>query len=823
MRTASRRLAVVLAIAALTAVFGPARAADLLTPSERSWLNAHANTIRYAPCPNYPPYDFVGPGGSHSGLVADQIAQIESLLGVRFQLVQAPSWDALLAAARTHEVDLISSVTPTPEREAYLSFTPPLFKVETVIIVSAATPRPANVEALNGLTIGAGKGYIITSLFRREHPQIRLREFADDEAGLQALALGEIDGVLTDLGTATWIIKQRQLNNLRLGSGVLYRIPNCLATRSDWPQLREILSKALAAIPDRQNQAMRDRWIGRLDRPPLTAMEYLRWGLPIIGPALSLLALTLFWSWSLRRQVGRRTRELAESERTYREIFTATSDALFVHEISGRPLDVNERACAMFGCTRETLLSLPADALSLGRPPYSQAEAVAWVQLAAAAGPQVFEWHSRRRNGELFWSEIALRACTISGQPRVIACVRDIEERKRTEAELRQSQERLRHAEKLDSIGHLAGGIAHDFNNQIGGIVGFAEILQARNQDPGAARFIDGILQTAWRAADLTRQLLAFARKGEFVAAPVNLHELIAEVVSLLSHSLDKRIVIEQELAAPNPIICGDPTQLQNALLNLAINARDAMPDGGRLRFATAREIISPESPAPDLPPGQYLMVTVSDTGIGMTPEVRRRLFEPFFTTKAPGKGTGLGLAALYGAIKSHHGAIRVESELGRGSTFKLLLPLDQTSSGAEPAAAPEPPAPPRLARILLIDDESVIRETTTATLCEAGHEVIAAKDGQHAIELYQTSWQTIDLIILDMIMPRLGGRETFFGLRQINPQANVIIASGYCTNDEIQAILSEGVRAFISKPFRRSKLLQTIAEVLEPATPPGA
>lgn len=501
---------------------------------------------------------------------------------------------------------------------------------------------------------------------------------------------------------------------------------------------------------------------------------------------------------------------LAEREGIYQAVFNATNDAMFVHQADGRIIDVNDRTCVLFGCDRALALVLDIERMSLGQPPYSSAEARARIQRAIVEGPQVFTWRSRRFDGSLFWSEVSLRACAIAGEQRVIASVRDISDRVRAE-------EAMRHADKMQAIGQLAGGVAHDFNNQLGGIMGYAEMLLRRLEDPDQRRFAERIVTCVRRSADLTGQLLAFARKGQYLSVPVDVHGIITETVDILSRSIDRRIRIELDLSARSAVVTGDPSQLQNALLNLGLNGRDAMPDGGVLRFATRERHIASGDLAhnglePESRAGSYLWLEVSDTGCGMDARVQEHLFEPFFTTKPPGMGTGMGLAAVYGTIRSHHGSIVVHSAVGSGSSFRVLLPLSEQACLTEPDERRS--AVPSL-RLLIVDDEPTIREFLSESLREDGHEVMVAPDGRAAAELYRTHWRAIDLVILDMVMPGMNGRDCFRAMRSVNPQVRVLLASGYSLDGEARTSLADGVRGFIQKPFNRQDLVRGIAAAM--------
>lgn len=392
---------------------------------------------------------------------------------------------------------------------------------------------------------------------------------------------------------------------------------------------------------------------------------------------------------------------------------------------------------------------------------------------------------------------------------RVITVIRDI-------TEMVRARERLHQSEKMEALGQLAGGIAHDFNNQLAAMLGYAELLGRRLEDGELRDYAATIARTASRSAELTRQLLTFARKGLVRTAPVDVHAVLREVVELLRRTIDKRIELELELSASCPTTLGDHGQLLNSFLNLALNARDAMPGGGVLHFSTDLVVIdelASDAFSPRLEPGGYLQVRVTDTGAGMTEETKRRLFEPFFTTKAVGKGTGMGLAAVYGTVVNHGGAIRVDSELGRGSSFSVLLPLSERPCEAPAESDTEVPSR-RGAHLLLADDEPAVLSMVAAALRHVGYRVTACKDGVEALEVYRKHWREIDLVILDWMMPELSGPETLAAMRQVNPQVRVILSSGVGAEMHSQAELS-GATEFIQKPFHLSELSARVVTVL--------
>ncbi|MGB5985659.1 MAG: ATP-binding protein [Desulfobacterales bacterium] len=380
-------------------------------------------------------------------------------------------------------------------------------------------------------------------------------------------------------------------------------------------------------------------------------------------------------------------------------------------------------------------------------------------------------------------------------------------------------EDQLMRVHKLDAIGQLAGGVAHDFNNMLAGILGAAEMLQLTTEnDPRAGRYVALIQDAAQKASNLTGKLLAIGRRGPRATQLLDGHEALRGATELLKRSIDRRITIHLKLDAAQTTLRGDMTQLQNLFINLGVNARDAMPHGGRITFSTQNVNLGPAycraSPF-KLKPGTYLQFTVRDTGSGMDQEVLAHLFEPFFTTKESGKGTGLGLAAVYSAVQDHHGSIYVYSEPGRGTVFHIYLPASAASPPSPKSDARVDQSVPGSGCILVIEDEAVIRDTAQAQLEALGYEVILAADGVEGLVAYQRHRNRIDAVVLDLIMPRMNGEECFRALKKINPDIKVLVASGFVREVDIRQLLDEGVRGFMQKPYRRAQLSKQLARIL--------
>ena len=383
--------------------------------------------------------------------------------------------------------------------------------------------------------------------------------------------------------------------------------------------------------------------------------------------------------------------------------------------------------------------------------------------------------------------------------------------------ERKQLEEQLRHAAKMEAIGQLAGGIAHDFNNLLTGILGYANALRLETEpETEVHKAALTIEKAAERAAELTGRLLGFARRGKHQLVPVDLHQTVHEVVALLGRTIDKNIRIVLDLDAEFALVLGDPAQLQQVFLNLAVNARDAMPEGGELLFRSTVDSPGPRRrpTAADDSTGRAIRIEVTDSGSGMPPDTLHRVFEPFFTTKRRGAGTGMGLAMVYGIVENHQGTIQVESKVGRGTTFSVELPLaTETHAQATTSALLKPVA--GSGRVLVIDDEKVVRTVAEAILCEMGYDVVCVASGAEGVEYYRRHAAQVDLVLLDMVMPEMGGRECFRRLRQIDPKVRALLSTGFGRNEKAQEILNDGVRGFVQKPYTVRELSQAVAKAI--------
>lgn len=509
-------------------------------------------------------------------------------------------------------------------------------------------------------------------------------------------------------------------------------------------------------------------------------------------------------------------RALRENEAGLRTTLDSIGDGVVATDTLGRVLRMNRVAEALSGWHRaDARGKLLGEVLDFrdeerGRP-------VAATLEQALAGDRVEQGEGRLvlRSRDGSQVRVVATASPVRGPggavEGMVVVIRDVTARVRLETELRQAQ-------KMESIGQLAGGIAHDFNNMLTGIMGSADFLRARLKDePRLLRLADTILDAAARAGDLTGQLLAFSRRSGADRRPVDGHAAIDAAIALLERSIDPRIRIERSLGARRHVINGNGGQIENALINLAVNARDAMPDGGRLTFRTCEVEIDAgheQARAFGLEPGSYLRIEVSDTGCGIDPAVRDRIFEPFFTTKDVGQGTGLGLAAVYGTVREHRGAIGVDSTPGVGSTFYLLLPLVAAVVPSSTRSTDGEPFDGRGLQVLIVDDEEVVREMATSLFEELGFVVETASDGQAGLEAFHQHRSRLRLVVLDLAMPRLSGQDVLTRIRALDAVMPVLLVSGFIGDTDLARLVDDPHTSFVAKPYRLKELVRTLQDL---------
>ncbi len=501
--------------------------------------------------------------------------------------------------------------------------------------------------------------------------------------------------------------------------------------------------------------------------------------------------------------------KLLESERRYRILFDESRDGIFITSRDGTLMDANRSFLEIFGYAREEMIGTNVRELYLN--PFDRER---YQQTIESEG-SVKDYELLLKNREGGELSCQLTATVRQGEDGSVlgyqGSVRDVTERKRLERQ-------LLHAQKMEALGTLAGGIAHDFNNLLQIIMGYVELLLfgKKPQDPDYAR-LQAVQKAALKGSELVRRILLFGRKVEAQRRPINLNEEITQALELLDRTVPKTIEISLHMARGLKMVNADPGQLTQILLNLTVNAMDAMPDGGKLTIETGNVTLNEQycSTHIEAKPGDYVLLSVSDTGYGMEKAVLEHIFEPFFTTKKMGEGTGLGLAMVFGIVKNHGGYVTCYSEPGMGTVFKVYLPAMETEVARAIESDAETPTG-GVETILLVDDQESIRVLAGEFLTLAGYKVLTASNGREALEIFKEKRADISLVILDLIMPEMGGRQCLDELLKIDPDARVVLASGFSFNGQMSKDIEQRTRGFVEKPYEMQQLLRVVREVLD-------
>jgi two-component system cell cycle sensor histidine kinase/response regulator CckA len=522
--------------------------------------------------------------------------------------------------------------------------------------------------------------------------------------------------------------------------------------------------------------------------------------------------------WHHQDITGRKRAE-ADSQSTkgfLDSVINAIADPIFVKNDKRKFVLVNDALCTIVGRKRDDLLGKDGDDLF----PSEQVEVFRQIDI------QILKTGKENVNEESLTNLTNKEVRTIvtrktryidpAGKKFIVGVIRDISDRKRAEEERRTIESKLHQSQKMEAIGQLAGGIAHDFNNIMGGIIGYADLLRMKAATmPELLKFGDKIKASALKASGLTQSLLSFARKSPMAMLPFDMHECIRQVVDILEHTVGKRITVTSALNAQSCMVTGNQSQIENALLNLGINARDAMPEGGTLQIETTTveyndDIERPASGRPGVE--TYIRISISDTGCGMDDATRQHLFEPFFTTKEKGKGTGLGLATVFGIVQEHKGFITVESQPNAGTTFALCFPLEQNSVPGPASTKSDSPG-----TILIVDDQDSTYAYLTHSLRHHRYTHKLCHDGQTAIDYFQSAHTGVVMVILDMVMPGMNGLTCLRHLKKINPAIPVIISTALSIDaTECRQALLEGATDFLHKPFSDMQLFACMQKASE-------
>ena len=508
---------------------------------------------------------------------------------------------------------------------------------------------------------------------------------------------------------------------------------------------------------------------------------------------------------------------LRVSEDKYRTIVGAIDEGIFLIDAeTGQFREANDSACVMFGYDPDELIGRDMATLSAGLPPYTADDLAPLIRDAAMTPePRRVDWRCKTRQGQLFWAELTFRAAAIGGQTVVLSVMHDLTERRAIEDQLRQAQ-------KMEAVGRLTGGVAHDFNNLLAIMQGNLELLQSHaHQNSEVDELVEAALEAVSRGSSLTHRLLAFSRQQQLSPSAVDVGAMVTGLIGVLRRVVEESVRIETDIAQDLWTSIIDANELENAVLNLALNSRDAMPHGGTLGIEVRNAVLDDAYVAEqlELTAGRYVMISVSDTGEGMSQDVVERALDPFFTTKPLGKGTGLGLPMVYGFVKQSGGHLTIYSEQGLGTTVKLYLP-EYTVSPADPATATEviAPAVNEERIILVVEDDNALRRVQLRALSSLRYRTLEADSGATALAILASDVE-VDLLLTDIVLPGgMSGPALADAARRLRPRLKVVFVSGYAPAAIIERYKLSGAQ-ILSKPFTQEELAEAVVTALEDET----
>lgn len=784
--------------------------AELLNQEERQWLDSLQGPLVLGTEFGYHPYNFIDEDGELGGVVADYVQLMEENLGVEFETRSYTTFTEVLAAARNREIDIVPLIVAAPERSSYLNFTQPAYETRDRIFTRQENQLSLSLDNMGDLRVGLVKGYALQAEIEADYPHINLVLVPTEVRGLLDLSTGEIDAFISEVGTSSYYIQQEAITNLRV-AGELDRVdPQTFGTRSDWPILNRIIGKGLASITPEQHAEIQHRWInlGGVDPRELDLLwNQVR---TVVALILAVLVAVLIWSFALRRLVAKRTFELQQelAERRLVEADKArlaiaveqSTEFVLVVDTSAIIEYANLAFLEAFGAVN--LEGRPFNSLATGAAKRTLSEALRIAEDAGNWSGQVVLAPDQDRA-----LKVRMNIAPIFDEVKKIvgyvANGRDVTKEEQLES-------RLRQGERLSALGTLAGGIAHDFNNLLVPIIGYTDLIREDSPEE-LAPFLDGIAEASERARDLVQRIMIFGRGGSGDLVPLDLRFEIEDSIAFLRSLVPTTIRLQADLKECGAIL-GERTQIQQVLLNLSSNASDAMAEnGGTLSITLERRTIDENSDSgiPDIPPGDYASLTVSDTGVGMTEDIKARIFDPYFSAKQQASGTGLGLAIVHSVVARHGGFINVESTPDVGTTFRIFLPLVAEQPSTLDDAAKAGMSSGSGETILLVDDDELVLATVQQMLHGLGYKVYAWSDPIDAVEAFGAKPDAFDAILADFTMPGLTGVQLAEQVLAIRPDIPIAIMTGNTT------ALQGYDKMYISKPMQLKKLSDCLRELL--------
>ena len=800
----------------LSALAEHAEIEPLLAENELNWLESHSS-VSFTGDPNWLPYEAFDKNGNYIGIVAEHIELISKLTGLKFNMSPSKTWSESTEKAKTGQVDILSE-TDDSDLKSHLNFTRPYISNPIVITMHSRENYVENINDIQHLKIALIKDYGYASKIRRKYAHIDFITVDNIQNGLIAISTGKVDALLCTLALCSYTIAELGLNNVKITGKTEFDTKLALGVQKNLPELLSILNKAIDNISRNDKQLILDRWI-KAKFPEKTDYTLVY---QVIAVAFIIMAMFAIWIRRLSQEINLRIateNELKTAEETSR----LSHQRLLLHRKHSplgvidwntkfEVIDWNPAAQHIFGYTKNEMMGQHITKRIL---PNSALDAVdkVWNELLNNKGGTyslnenitkdertiLCEWHN---------TPLIDNDGNVIG---VTSLVEDVTERQKDEESRRQTQ-------KMDAVGKLTGGIAHDFNNMLGVILGFSDLLKASTDKDNAKqlKYCNEIIIASERARKLIAQLLDFARKSPSSTEAMNINNLLNGMQHMLEKTLTLRIKLVFDLHDDLWGILLDASRFEDALLNICINSMHAMPDGGTLTLSTSNVHLNDvDYYNNDISPGNYVLLSVEDTGIGMSQETQQKIFDPFFTTKGT-EGTGLGLSQVYGVVQQMGVKIRVFSEPGKGTRMMIYIPRmpdnQNIARTAKEVITPEK-FPTGTESILVVDDEVALLDLSEETLSDHGYNVYLAQNAEQALETLKSTH--IDLLLSDVIMPGMNGYELASKVKKLYPKIKIQMASGYTDDTSTSQEHNELHKQRLHKPFKSGVLLMRIKELL--------
>jgi PAS domain S-box-containing protein len=778
---------------------------------------------------NYPPYEFLDEDGNPTGFNVELLKKVCQTMGLDCRVTLGP-WNEVRTQLENGTIHGITGMLYSAGRDQKVDFT----TYHSIVSHSIFVPTTSSIRGVKDLidkSIGVQRGDLMHDYVLQHGLSSMIFGYADQQEVLKSLAENKVDCALVARIQGMYVMNELGIHDIMpVGDPILPR-KYCFAVREGDDVLRSQLNEGMNVLKETgEYKAIYDRWFSPYTEQNIQkkVIVILTWTLVPVG---FILTTVFLWTYFLKRQVREKTQSLhkelrerrrmekalVESEGNYRRVFYNAATCMILVDGETNILMANHKCLQAFGYDQED--SIQGMRLT---DLIANSQLQEMVEKCLTDGEFHFEWETTIRTSGGAAKDVVVSIGSVPEKNRCILSLLDVSMIKEAERERKRLEEELAHARKMEAVGTLAGGIAHDFNNLLQTISGNLYFLQKKAaENSNTDKYLRDTEYSVNRARELVRHLMTFSRKMEPRMEIIDVHEIIRRGLDLLQRTVPKMITLKTQFTHEQCTIKADPGQIEQVLLNLVQNASDALEGSGQVLIQTALLQVDKPHPMMDgsiLEPGCYVRIQVLDNGHGMPPEVVEHIFEPFFTTKDVGKGTGLGLSSVYGIVKAHRGHIQCTSVVDQGTAMSLYFPcaasLESESGNTERITEAHQDTVPGKATILLVDDEAMIKELTREFLEEHGHTVLTAGSGEEALQIHAQTANNIDLTIIDLGMPGMGGEQCIKSLLHQHPEARILVASGYSGHPMARDPLSYGVRGFVSKPYKFEELTQQIDKV---------